>query len=68
MLQALLDRIGSSIVDVRREIVQPDPPRNPIPYLHVQVNDKSLDIQFDPTIDRFVWYDDGSGHSRRKTR
>jgi hypothetical protein len=36
--------------------------------LHVQVSDKSLDIQFDPTIDRFVWYDDGSGHSRKKTR
>jgi len=68
MLQALLNRIGSSIVDVRREIVQPHPPKNLYPYLHVQVNDKWLDIEFDSTINRFVWYDDGSGNSRGPQR
>jgi hypothetical protein len=68
MLQALQDRIGSSIVDVRREIVQPDPPKSPVPYLHVQVNDKALEIQFDLAINMFVWYDDGSGNSRGPKR
>ncbi|MGP0026411.1 MAG: hypothetical protein ACLPKE_24115 [Streptosporangiaceae bacterium] len=68
MLQVLRDRIGSSIVDVRREIVQPNPPKSLVPYLHVQVNGKSLDIQFDPAINMFVWYDDGSGNSRGPQR